>query len=52
VAFSDATVVFDDPRAVTIDDPHPKEERYSPSAWMHSVASSSFVGRHATATFG
>jgi uncharacterized DUF497 family protein len=28
VAFADATVVFDDPRAVTIDDPHPNEERY------------------------
>jgi uncharacterized DUF497 family protein len=28
VAFADATGVFEDPRAVTIDDPHPGEERY------------------------
>lgn len=28
VAFADATAVFEDPSAVTIDDPHPTEERY------------------------
>ncbi len=28
VAFADAVGVFDDPYAVTIDDPHPREERY------------------------
>ena len=28
VAFADAVGVFEDPRAITIDDPHPKEERY------------------------
>ncbi|MBN1606203.1 MAG: BrnT family toxin [Polyangiaceae bacterium] len=28
VAFADAVGVFEDRRAITIDDPHPKEERY------------------------
>ena len=28
VAFADAVGVFEDPRAVTIDDPHPDEDRY------------------------
>jgi uncharacterized protein len=28
VDFSDATAVFDDPRALTRDDPHPREERF------------------------
>jgi uncharacterized protein len=28
VAFADAIGVFDDPRAITIDDPHPDEERF------------------------
>lgn len=28
VAFADAVGVFDDPHAITIDDPHPSEERY------------------------
>ena len=28
VAFADAVGVFEDPRAVTIDDPHAREERY------------------------
>jgi uncharacterized DUF497 family protein len=28
VAFADAVGVFDDPQAVTLDDPHPQEERY------------------------
>ena len=28
VAFADAVGVFDDPRAVTLDDPHPREQRY------------------------
>jgi uncharacterized DUF497 family protein len=27
VAFSDAVGVFEDPRAITIDDPHPAEQR-------------------------
>jgi uncharacterized DUF497 family protein len=29
VAFSDAVGVFEDPRAVTIDDPHPNEQRFA-----------------------
>lgn len=28
VRFADAVGVFEDPRAVTLDDPHPDEERY------------------------
>lgn len=28
VAFADAVGVFDDPQSITIDDPHPREERY------------------------
>ena len=28
VGFADAVGVFEDPRAVTIDDPHPDEDRY------------------------
>jgi uncharacterized DUF497 family protein len=28
VAFADAIGVFDDPHAITIDDPHPDEDRY------------------------
>lgn len=28
MAFGDAIAVFEDPRAITIDDPHPHEERY------------------------
>jgi hypothetical protein len=28
VAFSDAVGVFEDPRAITIDDPHPDEQRF------------------------
>ena len=28
VSFADAVGVFEDPRAVTIDDPHPDEDRY------------------------
>jgi uncharacterized protein len=28
VAFSDAIGVFEDPRAITIDDPHPDEQRF------------------------
>lgn len=28
VAFSDTVGVFEDPRAVTIDDPHPDEQRF------------------------
>ena len=28
VAFADATSVFEDPRALTRDDPHPREERF------------------------
>jgi len=27
VAFSDAVGVFEDPRAITLDDPHPNEQR-------------------------
>ena len=29
ISFSDAIGVFEDPRAVTIDDPHPDEERFA-----------------------
>jgi hypothetical protein len=28
VTFADAVGVFDDPQSLTLDDPHPKEERY------------------------
>jgi uncharacterized DUF497 family protein len=28
VDFADSVGVFEDPRALTIDDPHPKEERF------------------------
>jgi uncharacterized DUF497 family protein len=28
VDFADAVIVFDDPRALTRDDPHPREERF------------------------
>jgi uncharacterized DUF497 family protein len=51
VAFADAAGVFEDPRAVTIDDPHPNEERYVTSAWMCSVESSWCAGRPGTEKF-
>jgi len=28
ISFADAVGVFEDPRAITIDDPHPDEDRY------------------------
>jgi uncharacterized protein len=28
ISFADAVAVFEDPRAITLDDPHPDEDRY------------------------
>jgi uncharacterized DUF497 family protein len=36
VRFADAVSVFEDELAVTIDDPHPEEERFVTIGWMHS----------------
>jgi hypothetical protein len=48
VDFSDATTVFEDPRALTRDDPHPREERLVTSDSMLWDDFSSCAGLHET----
>ena len=49
VGFADAVGVFEDPRAVTLDDPHPDEARYVTIGL--EVGYSSFPGPGATKRF-
>ena len=52
VGFADAVGVFEDPRAVTLDDPHPDEDAMSPSDSTFLVGYWSSPGPGAMRRFG